>query len=259
MNCSLLKTLGVALLVMANAAFAANEISFQKGSSIVSTRYGQSSQSMIFEVTVDNLGANKQVFAHVNTPSSSWVDVPLSFNRAISGNREVWRGSFSRPLNTVFDVEVAFKYVVNGQTYWDTNNNQNYNIASDSGHLLASGLNVYKNNYTTSITIPTAATTIPGGVTVRNLGASKTVNVHYTTDNWATTSVANASFDAFAWSGAYSSAPNPNQYDSEEWAYSLNVGTTATEIEYKIEYVINGQTYWDDNTGLNYHSTIVRQ
>lgn len=258
MNRSILKTLGAALLVLANGAFAANEIKYQSGYSIVSTKYGQSSQGMMFEVTVDNLGSNKQVFAHLNT-TGAWIDVPLSYNHSISGNREVWRGFYVRPTNTVLDAEFALKYVVNGQTYWDNNSNQNYEIASDSGHLLASSINVLKDRYTTSITIPAADTNIYGGITVRDLAASKVVKVHYTTDNWATSSVANASFNAFPWSGAYSAAPNPNQYDSEEWTYTLNVGATATEVEYAIEYQVNGQTYWDNNTGLNYHTTIVRQ
>lgn len=252
------RTLGLALALLAAHSMAADEVKFQKVSSIVSTKYGQSSQTIHFEATVANLSYAKNVYAHLQQPGGSWIDVPLSFNRTVSGNREVWTSTYQPTINTTYDPVFALKYVVNGQTYWDNNGGQNYTIARDSGTKLASGLNVYYSNFNPTVNVGVGGTTFYGVTTLRNLAPTKIVRVHYSTDGWATKGIVNASYSSYFWFGAYSSAANPNPYGFEEWSFSLPIGT-ATQLDYAIEYVVNGQTYWDNNTGLNYHVNIVRQ
>ena len=250
---------GVALAVCASLATAANEVKFQKAQSVVSTRYGQSQQNVRFEANVANLGFAKQVFAHLQRGDGSWIDVPLAYNRNISNNREIWEGTYSPALNTTYNIRFALKYVVNGQTYWDNNAGQNYTMAKDSGSKLAGGLNVYNGNYAPTLTLGVSDPYLRGWVTVRNLAFAKVVRVRYSTDGWATYKIANAAFSADFWRSWYSAATNPNQYGFEEWRFTLNVGTAATRVDYAIEYKVNGQTWWDNNYGLNYHTNIVRQ
>lgn len=252
------RILALALSLMAAHALAADEIKFQKVNSIVSTRYGQSSQTIRFEAVVANLAYNKAVYAHLAQPGGSWIDVPLTYNRSISGNREVWTAVYQPAINTTYDPVFALKYVVNGQTYWDNNAGQNYTIARDSGAKLTTGLNVYSSNYAPTVNIGLNSTAFYGGVTVRNLSPTKTVRIHYSTNNWASTQVATAAYSSSYWYGAYSTASNPNPYGFEEWSFNLNVGS-ANQVDYAIEYVVNGQTYWDNNYGLNYHVNLVRQ
>lgn len=250
--------LGSALALYGSLAWAVNEVKFQKVQSVVSTRYGQSQQNVRFEANVANLAFAKQVFAHMRRTDGSWFDLPLSFNRRISNNREIWEGSYSPPLNTPHDLLFTLKYVVNGQTYWDNNGGQNYAMARDAGSKLASGLNVYNGNYSPTMALGASESHVYGWATVRNLAFAKVVRVRYSTDNWATTKIANASYSPYFWSSWYSSATNPNQYGFEEWRFSLNVGTAATQVAYAIEYTVNGQTWWDNNYGRNYHTAIVR-
>lgn len=251
-------TLGLALAVFAAHAVAVNEIKFQKVGSIVSNRNGQASQSLRFEAIVSNLAYSKAVYAHLAQPDGSWIDVPLRYNRSISGNREVWRAAYQPAINTTYDPEFVLKYVVNGQTYWDNNAGQNYTIARDSGFRLAAGVNVYNGNYAPQVTIGLNSSSLYGYVTVRNLGPTKAVRIHYSTNNWATTRIVSAAYSSAYWLGSYSTASNPNQYGFEEWSFRLNIGT-ANQVDYAIEYVVNGQTYWDNNEGLNYHTNLVRR
>ena len=252
------RTLGLVMAVFTANALAAHEVKFQKASSIVSTKYGQSSQTIRVEAVVANLAYDKAVYAHLAQPGGSWIDVPLSYNRPISGNREVWTAVYQPTINTTYDPVFALKYVVNGQTHWDNNGGQNYTIARDSGSKLAAGVNVYNSNFAPNVILPLGSTAFYGTVTVRNLSPTKIVRVHYSTNSWATSSVVNAAYSSSFWYGAYSSASNPNQYGFEEWSFNLNIGT-ASQVDYAIEYVVNGQTYWDNNFGLNYHSNITRQ
>lgn len=250
--------LGLALALCASTVLAANEIKFHKVSSTVASAYGQHTQTINIEATVLNLAYDKGVYAHLRQNNGRWDDIPLTYNRSIAGNREIWKLVYQPPTNTTFNVVFALKYVVNGQTYWDNNGGANYTIAEDSGSRLAGGINVYNSNWQSNIILPSGYPSFNVVATLRNLAFAKTVRIHYSTNNWATVQRLNASYSPYFWSGAYSSATNPNAYGFEEWSASLNIGN-ATQVDYAIEYVVNGQTFWDNNFGLNYHSTITRQ
>lgn len=245
--------------LFALGAQAAGEIKLQKVQSTVTNHYGQLQQNTRFEANVANLAYVKQVYAHVLRRDGVWIDVPLQFKRTIANNREIWEGVFSPPQNTVYDVRYALKYVVNGQTYWDNNGGLDYTIHRDSGTRLPTGVNVYDGNLRNSLNIGPGGTVLRNWVTVRNLAFAKLVRVHYSTDGWTTKRIATATFNPNFWAGWYSAAPNPNRYGFEEWNFELDVGPTATAVQYAVEYVVNGQTYWDNNYGRNYRVSLVRR
>lgn len=241
------------------SAQAANEVKMQKVQSIVSNHYGQMQQNVRFEANVANLAFAKQVYAHVLRRDGVWIDVPLQFKRSLANNREIWEGVFSPPMNSTYDIRYVLKYQVNGQTYWDNNNGLDHFIQRDSGTRLAAGLNVYDANYRTTVNLGVGGSYLRSWVTLRNLAMAKIVRVHYSTDNWASKNIAYGTYNPNFWAGWYSVAPNPNRYGFEEWNYELNVGPTATSVQYAIEYVVNGQTYWDNNYGRNYRTNLVRR
>lgn len=250
--------LGMACALCAALSLAAGEIKFQKVQSIVATRNGQQQQSVVFEANVANLAFAKQVYAHLRRGDGVWIDVPLYYSRSIPGSREIWAGSFSPPLNTTYDVNFTLKYVVNGLTYWDNNGGANFFIAKDSGNIVATPINIYNGNYSAAVSLPASEPYFRGWTTARNLAFAKIVRIHYSTDGWATSKLANGSFSSTFWASWSSAAPNPNPYGFEEWRFTLNIGTTATQVEYAIEYQVNGQTYWDNNYGQNYRTVITR-
>jgi len=138
--------------------------------------------------------------------------------------------------------EFVVGYTVNGQTYWDNNGGQNYRLAKNAGPLLGRDVMV------SAVYLYSAGN---GAVDVRNVGYSKVVEVVYTTNNWKTVMVAQASYGGSRIYYGYSSFDNPNQYGVERWYFFLP-SFAGKEVKYAISYKVNGQTYWDNNEGLNY-------
>lgn len=249
----------LSLSLWSGSAVAAGEVKLLKVNSIFSSYRGAWLRGN-FEVIVSNLGYVKQVHIHYRKTTGAWGDFPLSYNRPAGAGKEVWSASFNNTgggsdlPNVAEPIEFAVKYQVNGAIYWDNNNGSNYRILQNGGTILV-GRNVYNAIYSPSVS---STNMIYGYVTVKNLAFAKTVEVNYSTDNWATVNVATATYSPSFWSGAYSSAPNPNSYGFEEWNYGIPVGNTATRVDYVFKYVVNGMTYWDNNFGNNYVSTIAR-
>ncbi|MCX9155506.1 CBM21 domain-containing protein [Niveibacterium sp. 24ML] len=248
----------LAAFLLAANAHAADEIKLLRSQSTVSSKYGVSSQSIRFEVIVKNIAYAKQVYVHLKKPDGSWIDTPLSFMRAADAGREVWAGSYTDvnetntgPSFKTFDLEFALRYKVNGVEYWDNNGGNNYKQARDSGSMLF-GTNVLARVNDLNNPAWIYGGLFYGSVTLQNLAANKQVKVVYSTDGWQTSKTAWASFSPTFWFGGYSSAANPNQYGAEEWNFQLDVGTTASKVEYAIGYIVNGTTYWDNNFGRNY-------
>lgn len=263
------KTLmAAAVLVLAGfsaTSMAAGEVSLIKAASFSSYYHGFSWEDGRFEAQVANLGYAKQVTAYVKRTSGAWVDYPLSYLHSSGGNKEVWAAEFHneswvtgrKDLTDTGDIiEFAIKYTVNGQTYWDNNGTANYKLPHGAGTLLGAGKNVSVYEFAPTLNVG-QGTAAYGHVTVRNLSPTKTVNIIYTTNNWATTKTATATYSPY-WYQGYSSTPNPNTLGFEEWAFTLDV-STGTQLQYAVSYTVNGQTYWDNNGGANYVSTISRQ
>jgi len=249
-------------LVLASGAHAADEIKLLRSQSIVSTHYGLSMQSIRFETLVKNLAYAKEVYVRMKKPDGSWVDVALAYNRPADNGREVWSGSYADYSGyaltyQTWDLEFALRYKVSGQEYWDNNGGQNYKQAKDSGSLLV-GANVLGQLYTPSSSYSSSGGVFYTSVTLKNLSPNKQVKVVYSTDGWQTTKTAWGSFNSTYWYGAYSGAANPNQYGVEEWNIQLAVGS-ATHVDYAIAYLVNGQTYWDNNFGQNYGLQLIPQ
>lgn len=211
-----------------------------------------------FEVQVQNLGYNKLVSIYLKTKDGSWTDYPLSYNRS-GNNTEVWGADFSLYTlpNTDNILEFVVKYQVNGNTYWDNNGGANYKLPKNGGSLLGNGVKVYNGAFTPEISLGKTETIWSSYATVQNIAYSKVVQVKYSTDNWASSKTANATFSPYFWNSSYFVIANPNALGFEEWNFKLDVGT-ASQVEYAIAYSVNGQTYWDNNLGRNYYSRIVR-
>ncbi|MNW58870.1 putative phosphatase regulatory subunit [compost metagenome] len=141
-------------------------------------------------------------------------------------------------LTNAQTIQFAIKYEVNGQTYWDNNNGQNYSVSrfNESSTILGKPnvFRAYDDLY---------ENTFSGSVYVKNLVPSKEVKIKYTTDNWNTTREGFASY----------SIPANSDGSVEIWGFSFNnIDPSVTQIQYAISYTANGQTYWDNNYGNNY-------
>ncbi|WP_273325512.1 carbohydrate-binding protein [Vallitalea guaymasensis] len=85
------------------------------------------------EISVKDLGDNKNVVVHYTTDGSTWEDVTATFLKTATDGYDIytfktplcpWNGFYYYNYNCQF----AIKYEVNGQTYWDNNNGQDYSV-----------------------------------------------------------------------------------------------------------------------------------
>ncbi|MDR0914503.1 MAG: CBM21 domain-containing protein [Oscillospiraceae bacterium] len=194
-------------------------------------------------IEVENLAYDKEVIVHYTTGGGVWQEAEASYFAPTWGNKEAWyfeTASYSRYYQASYYCEFAIEYKVNGYSYWDNNGGNNYQISFPMGPP------VYLANFTFGATkvVNALNNTYLGGrpssvtIVLENVAYNKIVKVRYTTDDWATYSEVDATFQE-----------GSQSYNNEIWYASL-AGTGATE--YAISYTVNGVTYWDNNFGQNY-------
>ena len=192
-------------------------------------------------VEVENIAYEKKVTIHYSFDGVEWDDCEAEYYKPTRGNYEAWK--FETPTRIPsyrgsLTVQFAIKYEVNGQTYWDNNNGQNYSIHagySDSGRF-DFGVGGIANRTASKL-----GDTVIGWLQLKDLGNPKEVKVIYSTDNWATNDSADAK---------YYMTFSQNNY-VQEWSYTIP--TYTSNLQYKLSYTVNGITYIDDNFG-NYYT-----
>ncbi|GKX30921.1 glycogen-binding regulatory subunit of S/T protein phosphatase I [Vallitalea longa] len=189
-------------------------------------------------IYVNNLNSNKKVSVHYTYDGINWLDQPATYLKTLKNGSEVW--SYRTPdhpyaamsRDCTYNCRFAIKYEVNGNTYWDNNNGQDYFIQYSN--------NRYNAPYILSksvVTLHYPLGTYSGRnyLYLKDLGPDKSVKVRYTADNWLTYKEINASHFI--------------SYDNnvEEWYFDLD-----KKYEFAIGYTVNGITYWDNNFESNY-------
>lgn len=226
------------------SALAAGEVRLLKAFSSVSTKYGISQQGIQFTLVVKNLAYEKQVAIHLRDVSGQWVDLAASYAGPAEAGHELWKVSHTFPTTVpTRDLEFVAKYTVNGQTYWDNNNGQNYFLGKNDGPLLKDV------NVLVSSAFLRADGTLDVAVDVRNLAYTKTVTVVYTTNGGQTWHSAAASYVP-GYTYGYAYITSPNAQGIERWSVSTNIG--AQSVLFGVRYDVNGTYYWDTNFGPNY-------
>jgi hypothetical protein len=214
------------------AKAATNEVSMYYQEGYYS--YYQFIQNNIF-IKVSNLGYNKNVVIHYTDEGNPgiWKDEKASYLKTLSDGSEIWIAGLASEGPATYSI----KYEVNGATYWDNNSGNNYNTATD---LL--GVNPIKNkrhSYYEKFSLPNYTIS----ATVKNLAYNKIVKVRYTEDNWVTSSEKSLSFS--------NSISGTN---CENWNTVINLNSNnQSGFQYYVYYQVNGQTYYDNNFGLNYN------
>lgn len=258
----LLRTLVLsALLGVSIGAVAGEEVELLRARSVVSSKYGMTVQETVFDVSVKNLGYDKEVALNYREGGGEWKRVNLGYSHPSGDGREVWQGRIPRydpatgyPLSPA-ELEFALAYRVNGVEFLENNRDRNYRLSSNEGEVLYDRP-VYNANY-----IPVLrqfyGNQLYGSVVLKNIAPQKSVQVLYSLDGWKTVKVANASYSPSYWTGWYSWLPNPSASGFEIWSFALDV-ENAGRVEYAIRYAVAGREYWDNNGGGNYGVEIWR-
>jgi hypothetical protein len=165
----------------------------------------------------------------------------MQYKYSTGDNREIWDYHTNNgPVN------FAVKAVIGGVTYWDNNGGSDY-VLENQGVTLYNDIAIHQYYGSANSTYMTVS------VNLQNLDYTKSVNVIYTTDGWATTSVKPLHWSSYQMYG-YGSAQSPNASGVEYWSTSFSLPAGTTPVEYVFSYDVNGTTYWDNNFGANYIS-----
>lgn len=150
-----------------------------RSSSYVHQKYGQSQLGLSWEVRVKNLAYNKSVFIRQQLKNGQWTNISLSYKQSADNGYEIWSGYVSQLNTFTYDTKFAVGYTVNGATYWDNNSGANYTMPYNCGEMLGKGYQVALRNHSYANNMLTV------NVDVRNIAYAKTVNLVYSSDNWA--------------------------------------------------------------------------
>ncbi len=255
-----------AKIVNRAAVTTANPVQLLQATAYHSSHYGISADEFTIKVRVKDLDYEKEVNVWAKTAAGTWTNLrPGYFVKSEENGDQIWTVIGTQAAypyasslpELAHPYEFAVKYKVNGVTYWDNNNNQNYHLGATDGELLGNDINVlslysngYKNTYSNY-------TSFYGQVLIKNLAYDKKVKIIYSTDNWATTKTANCTFVPVNYFPYGSSVIYPNEAGVERWNYSIEVPLNSSSVKFAIAYEVNGVTYWDNNYDKNY-TTIVR-
>lgn len=241
-----------------SSAVIAQPVELKTSSSLTGYKYGIDWQQATFDIVVENIAYEKDVAIHLKNDLGEWVDVAAEYVGSAGENKELWRASYYRNElydNGPHDLEFAVVYTVDGMTYWDNNNWNNYFVGASDGYWFDSDINVRNISYSTTRTLYPSyqgGYRYTGNIALRNLAYAKDVKVVYSTDGWDTTKTVDASFSPYYYFNQYSSVANPNANGIEIWSYEFPLTEGETQLEYAIVYTVNGMTYWDNNYGDNY-------
>ncbi|WP_236340091.1 RCC1 domain-containing protein [Paenibacillus plantiphilus] len=196
------------------------------------------SKNITINVEVDNIGASKAVaIAASGNGGQTWSEIPAAYDSAASATTELWKMT-SFIMNNE-SVMFKIKYTVNGQTYWDTNNGKNYIIGSGSGDAVK----------------PRSVKLSGAKLTYRD-ASTKHVDVNVEVDNLAGTNkqvfVVSTTNGGQTWSEIPAAYDKAGSTTTDIWTLRSFIGNNEN-AEFKLKYVVDGQTYWDANYSQNYY------
>ena len=195
-----------------------------------------------------------QVTLHYNDGSGVWQDKPFGF---VINNNNFWQLAI---VDAPKSAEFVIRYDVDGRTYWDNNNNQNYKMGPAFSVNGAPAACSFVGNFvamrSAQLDWSEHSGRVSGKIIVNNLGPSKLVGVRITADGWATYKDEIASFEESEQSGNC-----PSVVQRFSWNYSVGNdprSSPCSNVSFSVFYFdttanpANPPQYWDNNFGQNY-------
>ncbi|KAI8849903.1 Six-hairpin glycosidase-like protein [Chytridium lagenaria] len=205
-------------------------------------------------IWVKNLAFNKVVSVFYSTPATTWNTankVDAAYSGPSSNGYEIW--SFTAtPGSLGVNSQFYLKYTVSGQNYYDNNGSRNYLITGSGGGGTPTDPQPPSPSVTVISAAPPAANGAPvlvkeysfiggslsGGVWVKNIAFSKSVNIIASSTSGA--------FEGASTAASYSSSA-ANGY--ELWTFSGSLPNVGGGSKFYVKYDVNGVSYYDSNGG----------
>ncbi len=178
------------------------------------------------------------------------------FKKSLVGNHEVWSASIgvgvSDPNHPApADVEFAVYAKMNGRTSWDPFND--YHTAA----AVTESQPVRAAKWSTCVPAGGTKATLNGQARVLNSAFAKEVTVRISDDGWMTFRDVQAAFTAdnlwqFQVTNLNPGPLSPEQIAAGTCGEAGRLQNAGVGIQFAIRYKVAGQTFWDNNRGLNY-------
>ena len=128
--------------------------------------------------------SQKQVYVHASISGSTWTDLPCTYVNSFSDGSQIWKVKTTLGMGNY--IQYAVKYVVNGNTVWDNNNNQNYTQNNILGVATVRAVPpYYGGSYQYNLGVDVKPTTLSRSVKVRYTTTIELWNVDTTKFHYA--------------------------------------------------------------------------
>jgi maltose 6'-phosphate phosphatase len=232
-----------------------NKIKLLYVENIITRKTAQTQQKLTFFIQVENISFAKKVDVLWAGEEGSWQILPAQYHSMLGDNKEYWSASITITLTEEQplpgDIQFSLRYQVLDKKYLDNNNKQDYSSLADSGIKLTNNQTIQNIAFSSSLPDNTQTIALSAAID-KNFNATKVV-IHWTTDNWKTTTKTPCTFRKNYWDKTLSSnARNPNKYGIQLW--TANIAHSKLS---KLQYVISCENklqkiLWDNNDGHNY-------
>jgi hypothetical protein len=199
-------------------------------------------------VKVQNLAYAKNVAVHYTPDNINWKDFSLDWTAPTFDSYDLFTGTVNEQVE-----QVVIRYDVNGQTFWDNNDFQNYNFQSDSAFV---GNNVVLYKATArqgteaggGFTFTTSW--LEGEILVNNFGFSKNVGIVITVDGGANWTAVQGELAQSTSDGKFSGSGRVWTFKTPE----LNLNPASDSFFFAVFHqdLASGEEFWDNNFNQNY-------
>ena len=232
-----------------------NKIKLLYVENVIFRKAKQVQQKLTFFLALENIGYDKQVDIIWAGEDGIWQVLPAEYHSILGNGQEYWSASITLSLtknqSLPGNIQFNLRYRVLNNEYVVDNHSLNYTSEADSGIKLTNAQqlqniafqNRLPNSHSQTISITAAAN--------QSFNAQK-VTIHWTVDDWKTTTDTPCEFKRNHWDKAcHSNARNPNQYGTQLWTGKIH-HRELFNLQYVISCENSQQTVWDNNAGHNF-------
>ncbi len=239
----------VLLTLFATAPALAAEIQLLETISIPMGRYGQKWLSVYTKLKVQNLAYDKEIELKFTDKEGHTTTAKASYLGASSDAYEIWESYTTLKIDGTRSPFAAEDYRLNISYHSAAGDFRlpEGEITLQTGPILHSGEKV-------QIAMPSTRHGqggLPLSVVLANLAYTKSVNVHYSCDNFATESTQSFQFQPYYTYG-YGLVTSPTPAGFEIW--TTWISAVCQDLSYYVSYEIFGQKYMDGSAQFPYHS-----
>lgn len=231
-----------------------NKITLLYAENVILRKAKNVKQKLTFFLALDNIAYDKQIDIIWAGEDNNWHVLPAHYHSMLGHNKEYWSASITLSLtekkSIPGNIQFKIRYRVLEQEFIVDNHGHNYTSEADSGIKLTNAQPLQ--NVAFANRLDGGQKTITLTVAVDQFFNAHKVFIHWTTNDWKTSSKTQCEIHRTYWNKAFNSnARNPNQYATQLWTGKIH----HTEL-YNLKYVIScendQQTVWDNNEGHNY-------